>query len=145
MSEVTVDFFPPDRKLFRPASTLGEAMALVARAIAPAHTAKTLQRRWKIDPHTAEKVGQGITSATTLVKAVKAEGRNGWALWDALGELIIGESREDYDERQFAELQLKADYARQRLEDRRARRLELEAKARRLPHVDRGEHAGAAR
>ena len=136
MTEVTVDFFPSDRKLFRPAATLGEAMALIARAIAPAHTAKTLQRRWNIDPHTAEKVGQGVTSATTLVKAVKAEGDHAWKLWDALGELIIGESREDYDERQLQHLLEKTAYARQRLEASRARRALLEARASTLASVD---------
>lgn len=130
-----MEIFPPDRKLFRPAETLGEAMALVARALAPTHTAKTIQRRWKIDPHTAEKVGQGVTSATTLVKAVKAEGRHGWVLWDALGELIIGESRDTYDERELTLILEKTAHARQRLEDRRRRRLELEASARRVSQV----------
>lgn len=136
MTEVTVDYLQEDRKLFRAASTLGEAMATIARAIAPVQTAKTLQRRWKIDPHTAEKVGQGVTSGTTLVKAIKAEGDHAWKLWDALGELIIGESREDYDERQLQLLLEKTAHARNRLEASRARRALLEARASTLASVD---------
>lgn len=129
MTDVIMDFLPPDRQLFRPAASLGEAMRRVAERFAPTNTAKVAAKRWRLDPATGENITKGVASASTLVKAVRAEGSDAWVLWDALGELIIGESREDYDERFAALLQERADHARQRLEARRARHRELEARA----------------
>lgn len=123
-----MEYLPEDRTLVRPAKSLGEAMAWVSRKIAPIGTAKAVQRRWGIDPHTAEKIPQGVTSATTLVKAVKAEGPEAWALWDAIGELIIGESRDQFEERQLQSIIEETELARTRLEDRRHRRLALEGR-----------------
>lgn len=122
-----MDFLPPDRQFFRPLASFGEAMRDIARTIAPHHTAKTAGRRWKLDASTADNLTKGTASAPTVVKAVRAEGEHAWALWDALGELIIGESRDTYDERQLALILEKTAHARSRLEDRRRRRLELEA------------------
>jgi hypothetical protein len=124
-----MNFLPPDRQFVRPSATLGEALKVLAEKFAPINTAKVAERRWKLSAPTAENITKGIASGTTLVKAVRAEGEDAWALWDAIGELIIGESREDYDERFAALLQERADYARQRLEARRARHRELEARA----------------
>lgn len=117
-----MDFLPEDRQFFEPAKTLGEALRLIAQTIAPTNTAKTVSRRWGLNTVTGDNIVKEIASGSTLVKAVRAEGDDAWALWDALGELLIGESRDTYDERNAAQLQERADYARQRLEDRRTRR-----------------------
>ena len=122
-----MDFLPEDRQLFGARAGFGEALRDVARAIAPHNTAKVAGRRWKIDPTTADNVLKGVASGPTVVKAVRAEGAHAWDLWDALGELIIGESRDDHDERKLQLILEKTAHARTRLEARRARRLELEA------------------
>lgn len=126
-----MDFLPEDRTIFRPADSLGEALREVARVIAPLNTAKVLQRRWKIDPHTAEKINQQVASGTTLVKAVRAEREKGtaWELWDALGQLLIGESRDEAEERKLLQMMESTRIARERLDTRRARRAALEARA----------------
>lgn len=122
-----MEFLPEDRQLFGARAGFGEALRDVARAIAPHNTAKVAGRRWKIDPTTADNVLKGVASGPTVVKAVRAEGPHAWDLWDALGELIIGESRDDHDERKLQLILEKTAHARTRLEARRARRLELEA------------------
>ncbi len=129
-----MEFLPPDRQLFR-FDSLGDALSAAAKAAWPWNTANHMQRRWGLDPSTAENVAKGRASARTLVKAVKAEGRHGWALWDAIGELIIGEPREAYDERQFAQILKEAARAREKLEDRKARRAALEARTFGQPDV----------
>lgn len=129
MTEMRVDFLPPDRQLFRALDNLGEALKTAAKAAFPWNTANHVQRRWGLDPATAENVAKGKASATSVVKAVRAEGEDAWALWDALGQLIIGESRDEYDERKLAIIIGETNRARQRLEDRRARRVALEARA----------------
>lgn len=131
MTEAYVDWLPEDRQVFRPMNSLGEAMRAAAQAAAPHNTSKVLQRRWKIDPHTAENVNKAVASGTTLVKAIKAEREKGdaWALWDALGELLIGESRDEADERRLVKMMESTQLARQRHELRRARRQALEAHA----------------
>lgn len=132
MTETSVDFLPPDRQLFRPCTSLGEALQIAIKAAWPWNTANHIQRRWDIDPSTAENARKGAASARTVIKAVQAEGSEAWALWDALGELIIGESRDEFDERQLHSLLMETQRARQRLEDRRARRAQLEAGSRRF-------------
>lgn len=137
MTEAYVDWVPEDRQSFgrgtraEPVDSLGEAMRRVARALSPQNTAKFLQRRWKIDPSTAENItkSQPVASASTLVKAIRAERGTGeaWALWDALGEALIGTSRDEYEELRVLELMKEAQLARARLESRRARRERAEA------------------
>ena len=122
-----MDFLPDDRRLFAPLAGFGEAMREVARTISPQHTAKVAARRWRLDRSTADNVTKGLASGPTVVKAVRAEGAHAWDLWDALGELIIGESRDEHDERKLQLILEKTAHARTRLEARRARRLELEA------------------
>lgn len=137
-----MDFLPPDRQLFRALDNLGEALKTAAKAAFPWNTANHVQRRWGFDPTTAENVAKGKGSAKSVVKAVRAEGEDAWALWDALGELIIGESRDTYDERKLAIIIGETERARQRLEDRRARRVDLETRTFNVSDVADREPAG---
>lgn len=116
-----MEFLPEDRQLFRPAESLGEALKEAARKLG---SAKVVERRWDLDPTTAENVKKGAASARTVVKAVKAERDlgNAWELWDALGELLIGESRDEHEERKLQSIIEATELARSRLEDRRRRR-----------------------
>ncbi len=122
-----MNFLPPDRHVLQPLDTMGEALKVAAKAAWPWNTSNHLQRRWGLHSTTAENVAKGHGSSRTLIKAVRAEGADAWELWDAVGELIIGESRDQYDERKLQLILEKTAHARTRLEARRARRLELEA------------------
>lgn len=128
MPETPMDFLPPDRQLFDPLNSLGEALKAAAKAAWPWNTANHMQRRWGFEASTAENVAKGLASARSVVKAVRAEGEDAWALWDALGELIIGESRDEFDERRLAYILQESVIARKRLEDRKARRAAVEAR-----------------
>lgn len=131
MTEAYVGFLREEQSSFcGPVDTLGEAMREVARLLAPQNTSKTIQRRWNIDPSTAENLAsKGQASGTTLVKAVGAERDRGeaWELWDALGELLIGESRDEHDERKLQRIIAETERARQQVAERRARRLHMES------------------
>ena len=130
-----MEFLPEDRQLFARVASLGEAMRQVARTISPHHTSKAAARRWRLDRNTAENLTKGVASGPTVVKAVQAEGDDAWKLWDAIGHLIIGESRDQFDERQLQLILEKTAHARTRLEARRARRLELEEGSRSFGEV----------
>lgn len=130
-----MDFLPPDRQLFRPLANLGEALMAAAKAAWPWNTANHIQRRWGLEPSTAENVCKGQASARTVVKAIQAEGDDAWALWDALGEMIIGESREAHDQRVLASISEELNRAKARLETRRAARAALVESAVGLPAV----------
>jgi hypothetical protein len=80
MTEMMMEFLPPDRQRFAALDTFGEAMGLIVRTVAPHHTAKFASRRWGLDRTTADNLAKGIASGPTVIKAVKAEGRDAWAL-----------------------------------------------------------------
>jgi hypothetical protein len=124
MTETMMGFLPEDRQIFRPVADLGEALREAARGLG---SAKHIERRWRLDPTTAENVKKGAASARTVVKAVRAEGDSAWDLWDALGELLIGESRQEHEERKLQSIIEATERARQSFEDRRRRRSLLEA------------------
>lgn len=124
-----MDFLPRDRNLFRPFTTLGEALREIARNRWRSHTAKEAARAWGLEHSTGESLTRGHASERTVVKAVRGEGENAWALWDALGEMIIGESRDEFEERKLQRIIEETELARSRLEARRRRRLELEGRS----------------
>lgn len=79
--------------------TIGDAVCDLVRRRWPHHTAKTLERRWGLDPKTAKNVvSQSNVSERTLTKGVRAEG---WELWHALGQELFGESFYQYEERRI--------------------------------------------
>ena len=127
-----MDYLPRHRHLFRPLETLGEAMREAVKARWRRDAAKEAARAWDLEISTAENLLKGHASARTLAKAVKAEGREAWALWDAIGELFIGESRDQFEERKLQTIIEETELARTRLEDRRHRRLALEVRTARL-------------
>lgn len=127
-----MDFLPRDRNLFRPFATLGEALREIARNRWRAHTAKEAARAWGLEHSTGESLTRGHASERTVVKAVRGEGENGWALWDALGELIIGESRAEFEERRLQTIIAAGEDAQRRLKAYRSRQDELEARSGRL-------------
>jgi hypothetical protein len=75
-------------------TTIGDALRrLIARRFMH-NAAKTIERRWGLDPKTARNVVQcGNVSERTLTKAAMAER---WALWMALGEEIFEQSYAEF-------------------------------------------------
>lgn len=72
------------RQLFR--RRIADALASL---VAQKHrTAKQIARTYSIDPSTAENLRKGHLSVPTLEKAVATDG---WELWMALGEAVIGQ------------------------------------------------------
>lgn len=72
------------RQLFR--RRIADALASL---VAQKHrTAKQIARTYSIDPSTAENLRKGHLSVPTLEKTVATDG---WDLWMALGEAVIGQ------------------------------------------------------
>ena len=93
MTDWSANFMPRDRQLF--ARDLGEAISALARQRWPHHTAKQIERAWGIDRSTAANVVKGHVSATTITKAVRAEG---WSLLLALGAELTGQTHHEWEE-----------------------------------------------
>jgi hypothetical protein len=125
------EFMPLDRQLF--GLTLSEAMAALSRKWWPQHTAKTVAKRWDLDPTTAANLIKGHASTPTITKAVRSEPAGlRWRLWMALGEAVIGFSYDQHLEL----LEAEAEDARRRAADRRAHVQRLEAFARSTDGLD---------
>lgn len=90
-----------EKQNLRLGRNLGDALAVIIRGVFPHHTAKQVAQRWSLDPATAANAAKGIASATTIAKAVHAEGEEAWELWHALGEALIGESFDEYREKKI--------------------------------------------
>lgn len=85
------DFMPRDRQLFD--RSMGELLAQFVRKRWPRDTAKTVARKWGVDPSTATNLIKGHASERTISKAIQAEG---WPLIMALGEAVTGRSYADF-------------------------------------------------
>lgn len=102
------------------AKTVGDAMRDLIRRRYPNNAAKIIARDWDLDPKTAKNVvTSGHVSERTLTKAVRAEG---WALLEALGVELTGETYHQYEERQLQRIIEEADHARDKLVRLRERR-----------------------
>jgi hypothetical protein len=120
---------------------------LVAKEIWPHNTAAQVEAHWVPDKSTAKNVAKGVAGGLVAIHAVQAQQRrhrNGWALWRALGELIIGEPEEAYDARVLQQMVEETDRARQARERRLAARRRLEESAAHRFGLDygAGDHAG---
>lgn len=93
-------------------TTIGDALRRLVQRRFKTNAAKSLERRWGLDPKTAKNVVQcGNVSERTLTKAALSER---WSLWMALGEEIFEETYADHlarvaDERERAARQAAAD------------------------------------
>lgn len=109
------------------AKTVGDALRDLIRRRYRNNAAKRIETDWDIDARTARNVvTQGHVSERTLTKALRAEG---WALLEALGAELTGESYGEFVERQLQQKIREAADARQNLVDLRARRAALDALA----------------
>jgi hypothetical protein len=133
MTAMIGNFVPADLQLFR--LGIGDAMSELVRQRYPRDTAKHIAKAWKIDPSTAANVVRGHCSERTLTKAFLAEG---WALIDALGSTITGETYHEYEERKLLTVIEEGVRAQTNLHSLRARREAMEARARELDALDSG-------
>lgn len=118
MQQVGTDFMPLSRQLI--GRRLAEALSDL---LGQQHsTAKKIAKAYRIDPTTAENLRKGHLSVPTLEKVVRAEG---WALWAALGEELLGTTYEQHLASKIEETRRAHD----RLEERRAVVRDLEARA----------------
>lgn len=140
MTSLVRDFVPVETQLFR--LGIGDAMSELVRHRYPRDTAKHIARAWKIDPATAANVVRGHCSERTLTKAFLAEG---WALIDALGSTITGETYHEYEERKLLHIIEEGVRAQTNLHSLRARREAMEARARELDALDAGPMDDACR
>lgn len=89
--------------------------------------AAPLPARWNLDDETAKNlISKGIASATTIAKAITAEG---WPLWHALGVELTGETYAEAEERRLHAIIEEAEHARQNIVGIRAKRAALESRA----------------
>lgn len=113
--------------------TVGDALRDMIRARFKNNAAKTIEGLWGLDPKTAKNVvSAGHVSERTLTKAARAEG---WSLWKALGEELLGQSYEEHLQQLIRETEL----ARDRIEHRRSQVLDLEERARALGNLEPGQ------
>lgn len=135
MTAIGADFVTLERQLFP--RRLGDAFAELIHRRWPRDTAKTIARRYDLDPSTAVNAVKGHVSERTITKAIA---KDGWALLAPLGEAMTGQT---YDAHLQTLVQEAAD-AHARARARHERTVALEARAggvQRLlagPH-DRGE------
>lgn len=123
MADGTWEIVGLDDRKFPFEKTVGDALRDLVRARYKNNAAKMIERNWGLDPKTAKNVvSQGHVSERTLTKAARAER---WALWAALGEELFGQS---YDEH-LSEIIEETDRARERMESRRRRLRDMEARA----------------
>ena len=102
------------------AKTVGDALRDLVRKRYPTNAAKVIARSWDLDPKTAKNVvTSGHVSERTLTKAVRAEG---WALLEALGAELTGETFHQYEERKLQQIITEAENARENLVRLRQRR-----------------------
>lgn len=99
-----------DRQLF--ARDLGEAVAALVRQRWPHHTAKQVEKAWGVDKSTAANVVRGHVSATTITKAVRAEG---WSLLLALGAELTGETHHEWEEKRLSAIIERAERDREKV------------------------------
>lgn len=107
---------------------LGDAFAVVCRFFG--HTAKPVSQAFGLDKKTAVNALEGKAGGPAITKAIRARADqhdDAWEVWDALGQLIIGESRDSAEERKLQRILESNQHAIQTLAARRARREELRA------------------
>ncbi len=102
---------------------LGELISRFVRDSYPRDTAKHVARRWGVSATTAANVVKGHVSIPTLTKALAAEG---WGFWDKIGAAVTGETYAQFEERALLTVIEKADHARSKLGEARARRAALD-------------------
>jgi hypothetical protein len=109
---------------------LGDAFAAICRHFG--HTAKPVSQAFAMDKKQAVNALEGRAGVPSITKSLqarqKAQGDH-YELWLALGEMIFGETLDQYEERRLQALIESTENARKLVDQRSARRQELRARA----------------
>lgn len=144
MTSGTGTFLVRDNQKLDLERNLGDALMECAKAMWPFHTQKHVMREWGVAKVTAKNVVSGLAGASVVTKALRAQqakSKNAWALWDALGELVIGETRAEYERRLIKSIIEKNELAREALAQLDRSAVDMESRAAQL--VDLGPRLGA--
>lgn len=132
MTSMELIFLPPEEQKLALTRNLGDALASVARHLWPHHTAKHVQAAWDLDATTAKNVVKGAAGGVVVTRVLHTQQRkhgNAWALWLALGQLLIGEELDAFEQREVLRLIEQTENARSITEERRRRRAALAARS----------------
>lgn len=132
MTSMGFEILSQKRQTFRLQRNLGDAFSDVLKHLFARHSAKELAKELGVDPVTSRNAQKGVAGGAAITRSLhhrQAHHDDHWDLWDALGALLFGETRDQYDERKLAALIEKTNEIRQINEERRRRRSALEARA----------------
>jgi hypothetical protein len=132
MTSIGGEFLPRDTQKLALARNLGDALMEIAKTVWPYHTARNIEREWQVDKSTAKNVTKGVVGAAVVTKALRAQQakhKNAWALWDALGELVIGETRAEFERRLIKRIIEQNEHAREALASLDRSALDVETRA----------------
>lgn len=113
MTEWSADFVPFEEQLFRP--RIGEVIANLLRGRFRRDTAKTLERRYDLEPSTAKNVLRGHVSERSLTSILQGEGEDVFELLDAIGHALTGKSRDEWEEQKLQRIIDEANNAQARI------------------------------
>ena len=105
---------------------LGDAFAVVCRYFG--HTAKPVTTAFGLDKKTAVNALDGKAGVPVITKALQARQKasdDHYELWLALGQMIFGETLDEWEERKISRIIEDSAHAIDTLEARRRRRKEL--------------------
>lgn len=122
------------------ARNLGDAFAVALRS-AFGTSAKAVARQIAQDPRAARNALEGRAGVPIITKSLQARQKaadDHYELWLALGQMIFGESLDEYEERKLQRIIADNSHAIETLEARRLRRAELRS----LPAPDPDRMAG---
>jgi hypothetical protein len=132
MTYATEGFLPRDTQKLALQRNLGDAMAAIIAKLFPHNAAKVIEAEYEIDRSSAKNVVKGTAGGAVIARMIHQQQRkhgNAWALWLALGELLIGEPLDAYEQREVLRLIEKTENAKSITEERRRRRAALAARS----------------
>lgn len=124
-------YLPRDTQKFSPERNLGDALSAIVRHLYPHNTVKRVQSEFDLDLSQAKNVVKGAAGGVVITRMVHTRQRkygDGWVLWKALGQLLIGEELDAFEQREVLQLIEKAENAKSVSAERRQRREALAAR-----------------
>lgn len=130
MTLTEMHFMARERQSLRLQRNLTDAFAEVCRHLG--HTPKAVAREIDQDPRTARNALEGKAGAPVITKALQARQKasgDHYELWLALGEMIFGESLDEYEQRKLEAIIAETENAQSLFAARQDRRRHLRARA----------------
>jgi len=134
-------FLGADDQKLQLSRNLGDALAVIVKAIWPHNTVKQVERSAGVPPISAKNVVNGVAGGALVTKFVRSRqlvADDHWDIWIELGRQIFGEDLSEYEERKLNELLEVTEHAKANLVRLRERRLALAQSAGRANHLGLG-------